>query len=179
MSDLATQLRGNSKAARVLFLDLDGTVRKGLDELGRFVNGPEDVEVFEGVPKLLRRYRDQGWRIVGVTNQGGVALGHLSFEKMNLALVETVRQCENLFDRIVSCVHHPDAKDPEMAVCWCRKPRIGMLVFAGLSLSEQHNEFYPPHLMLMVGDRPEDEECARNAGIAFKWAADWRTEALD
>lgn len=179
MSGLAERLRGGDKAVPVLFLDLDGTVRKGLDELGRFVNGPEDVEIFEGVPKLLKRYRDRGWRIVGVTNQGGVALGHLSLDKLNAAVVETDRQCDGLFDRIVACVHHPDAADPEMAVCWCRKPRIGMLVFAGLHLAEQHGEFYPPHMMLMVGDRPEDEECARNAGIAFKSAAEWRAEALD
>jgi D-glycero-D-manno-heptose 1,7-bisphosphate phosphatase len=180
MSDLARRLRGDQKAVPILFLDLDGTVRKGFDEIGRFVNGPEDVQIFDEVPALLRRYKDRGWRIVGVTNQGGVALGHLTFDAMTEALAETARQCgAGTFDRVISCVHHPRAADPEMAVCWCRKPRIGMLVFAGLSLGHQHHdEFYPPHLMLMVGDRPEDEECARNAGIAFKWAAEWRREAL-
>ena len=41
-----TTLRVSEKAVPVLYLDMDGTVRKGKDELGRFVNGPEDVEVF-------------------------------------------------------------------------------------------------------------------------------------
>jgi phosphoglycolate phosphatase-like HAD superfamily hydrolase len=27
---------------------------------------------------------------------------------------------------------------------------------------------------LMVGDRVEDEQCAKNAGINFIWANDWR-----
>lgn len=36
------------KSYRVLYLDLDGTVRHGFDELGRFVNKPEDVTVFSG-----------------------------------------------------------------------------------------------------------------------------------
>ena len=27
---------------------------------------------------------------------------------------------------------------------------------------------------LFVGDRPEDEECARLAGFPFQWAKDWR-----
>jgi hypothetical protein len=36
--------RTGERQVRVLYLDLDGTVRKGSDELGRFVNGPEDVE---------------------------------------------------------------------------------------------------------------------------------------
>lgn len=26
----------------------------------------------------------------------------------------------------------------------------------------------------MVGDRPEDQECAEKAGIAFMWAHEWR-----
>jgi phosphoglycolate phosphatase-like HAD superfamily hydrolase len=30
---------------------------------------------------------------------------------------------------------------------------------------------------LMVGDRAEDEECARLAGLDFVWAADWRKQA--
>jgi D-glycero-D-manno-heptose 1,7-bisphosphate phosphatase len=179
MSDLAVQLRGDQTPTPILFLDLDGTVRKGADELGRFVNGPEDVEIFEGVPELMKRYRSRGFRIIGVTNQGGVALGYLSLELMTAALRETDRQCGKLFDNIISCVHHPDAEDPEIAVCWCRKPRIGMLVFAGVNLGLHHSdEFYPPSLMLMVGDRPEDAECAKNAGINFKWAAEWRREIL-
>jgi phosphoglycolate phosphatase-like HAD superfamily hydrolase len=29
------------------------------------------------------------------------------------------------------------------------------------------------HKSLFVGDRPEDEECAKRAGIAFSWAWDF------
>jgi phosphoglycolate phosphatase-like HAD superfamily hydrolase len=32
-----------------------------------------------------------------------------------------------------------------------------------------------PTEILMVGDRPEDEQCAKNANIPFMWAHDWRT----
>lgn len=31
--------------------------------------------------------------------------------------------------------------------------------------------------LLMVGDRPEDQECARLAGLDFQWASDWRAQA--
>jgi D-glycero-D-manno-heptose 1,7-bisphosphate phosphatase len=161
----------------ILFLDLDGTVRKGFDELGRFVNGPEDVEVFPEVPSLLARYRRDGWRIVGVSNQGGIALGHVSEADVHAAMDETQRQVGGLFDSIVFCPHHPGAGDPLEADCWCRKPRVGMLVNAAVSMARKHpDEFYQPRLALMVGGHPEDEECARNAGVAFRWAADWRKE---
>jgi histidinol phosphatase-like enzyme len=73
------------------------------------------------------------------------------------------------------CQHHPDAKDPEYAVCWCRKPRIGNVVLAARELCEQYpDEYYPPHLALFVGDRPEDQGCADNAGIRFMDAKEWR-----
>lgn len=162
------------KPTKVLYIDLDGTVRKGYDELGRFVNGPADVEIFEGVPSLLMKYKKKGWRIVGITNQGGVALGHVKFADMEQAIFKTQRLCHNVFDKIMACVHHPEAKTREMAVCWCRKPRIGNVVEAAVALGDTYNEYYPPHMALFVGDRPEDRECADNANIKFMDAAEWR-----
>lgn len=162
------------KATKVLYLDLDGTVRRGFDELGRFVNKKEDVEVFDGVVDLMRKYKEKGWRIVGVTNQGGVATGQLSYEDMAAAIIETNRQTEQLFDKIMVCVHHPDAREKEMAVCWCRKPRIGNVVLAAHELGKVYDEYYPPHLALFIGDRPEDKQCAENAGIPFMDAKEWR-----
>lgn len=162
----------------VLYLDLDGTVRWGRDELGRFINGPEDVRLFDGVASLLREYRRAGWRIVAISNQGGIALGHMSMETCAAAMMRTQRESGWAFDKIAWCRHHPAAADPEMAVCWCRKPRIGLIVETAYALAEKHQgEFYPPHLALFVGDRPEDQGCAEGAGIAFMEAAEWRSGA--
>jgi D-glycero-D-manno-heptose 1,7-bisphosphate phosphatase len=96
------------------------------------------------------------------------------------AMRETYRQADGLFDKIAWCQHHPRAEDPEMARCWCRKPSPGLIVESALSLARLHRgEIYPPHMGLMVGDRPEDEECARLAGLGFQWATDWRAQASD
>lgn len=164
------------KTIPVLYLDLDGTVRKGKDELGRFVNGPEDVEVFPEAITLMRAWKRKGGRIVACSNQGGVALGIVTAEEVAAAMVETHRQTGYLFDKIAWCSHHPSAEDPEMARCWCRKPSPGLVIEAALGLAERHTgEIYPPHLGLFVGDRPEDQECARLAGLDFTWATDWRS----
>jgi D-glycero-D-manno-heptose 1,7-bisphosphate phosphatase len=163
------------RAVPVLYLDMDGTVRKGKDELGRFVNGPGDVEVFPEAVAKMRLWKRGGGRIAAVSNQGGVALGILTYEKVAAAMAETQRQCDHLFDVISFCVHHPDAKHPEMARCWCRKPSAGAVVEAVHGLKDRFpDEFYPPYMGLFVGDRPEDEECARSAGLDFEWAKDWR-----
>lgn len=167
----------SDKAVALLVLDLDGTVRKGLDELGRFVNGPADVEVFPEAVKLMREWKAAGGRIIGVSNQGGIALGHCTMDNVAAAMSETHRQCDGLFDKIAWCRHHPDAKDPEYARCWCRKPKPGLLIEAALSLARATHEFYPPYMGLFVGDRPEDALCAGTCSFDFKWAKDWRAMA--
>ena len=165
-------------AARLLILDLDGTVRKGFDELGRFVNGPDDVEVFPEAIVQMRRWKQAGGRIIGVSNQGGIALGHVTMPAVTAAMAKTYVLTGCLFDKIAFCQHHPAASDPEFARCWCRKPAPGLVIEAALDLGRQHDEMYPPHLALFVGDRPEDEECARICQIDFRWAKDWRGESL-
>jgi len=166
------------KAVPVLFLDLDGTVRQGKDDaLGRFVNGPEDVAVFPEAVEMMRRWKKAGGRIICVSNQGGVALGIVSYAKVEAAMRETYVQAERLPDKIAFCCHHPRAEHPEMARCWCRKPSPGLVIEAALEVGHHYGEIYPPYMALFVGDRDEDKECARLAGIDFQWAADWRAQA--
>jgi len=168
------------RATPVLYLDIDGTVREGKDDaLGRFVNGPEDVRVFPEAVEMMRRWKAGGGRIIGVSNQGGVALGIVTYESVAAAMVETHLQTGELFDKITFCVHHPAAQHPEMARCWCRKPSPGLIIEAALDLAPHHGESYPPYMGLMVGDRAEDEECARLAGLDFQWAVDWRARSHD
>ena len=166
------------KAVPVLYLDLDGTVRQGKDDaLGRFVNGPRDVVVFPEAVEMMRRWKAGGGRIVAVSNQGGLALGLVSAHAVAAAMLETQRQCEGLFDRMLWCSHHPAAADPEFARCWCRKPSAGAVAEAAHALLEKFpGEYYPPHMGLFVGDRDEDEQCARSAGLNFQWAAEWRAQ---
>jgi D-glycero-D-manno-heptose 1,7-bisphosphate phosphatase len=164
------------KSIPVLFLDIDGTVREGKDDaLGRFVNGPEDVRVFPEAVAAIRQWKEAGGRVVGISNQGGIALGIVTAEKVNAAMDETMKQCNGLIDRIFICPHHPQAPDLAEARCFCRKPAPGLVVMASLYYYHQFGEHCPMHLGLMVGDRPEDRECASLAGLSFMWAKDWRS----
>jgi D-glycero-D-manno-heptose 1,7-bisphosphate phosphatase len=167
----------NPKPISLLCLDIDGTVRHGKDELGRFVNTPADVIVFPEAVEKMRKWKDAGGRIVGVSNQGGIALGHMTMEHCAQAMTRTQELTGGLFDCIAWCRHHPAAKDPLMARCWCRKPSPGLIIEAAHGLSMRFpDEYYPPSLALMVGDRNEDRECARLANIDFQAAAEWRTQ---
>lgn len=164
-----------SKATPVLYLDLDGTVRDG----SKFVNRVEDVYVFPEAIQQMRKAKQLGWRIVAISNQGGVAMGHMTFETLQAIMAETQKQTEGLFDKIMACVHFPDATEPEMAVCWCRKPRIGLIVEAAIDLGQHFDEYYPPYMALFVGDREEDRQCAEAANIQFIEAETWRNPSPD
>lgn len=175
MNNFLFQNQTTPKHVSVLVLDIDGTVRESKDDaLGRFVNGPEDVRVFPEAVQLMQEWRERGGRIVGLSNQGGIAMGFLTPQKMAAAMVETVRQCRNLFDRVAVCPHHPEAPEPSQSRCWCRKPSPGLLVTTLQAMGQDYSELYPPHMGLFVGDRPEDRECAKLAGFDFMDASDWR-----
>lgn len=165
-----------NKPTPVLYLDLDGTVRKGYDQLGKFVNKAEDVEIFPNAIALMRAYKNKGYRIVGVSNQGGVALGYTTYDDCHKAMVETERQCHGLFDTISFCIHHPDAKQQKDAICWCRKPLPGLVIEAALALEQKYAETYPPYLALFVGDMKTDRECAALLNIQFMDAEAWRKQ---
>lgn len=159
----------------ILYVDLDGTVRHGLDELGHFVNGPEDVVVFPEAIEQLRRWRQEvGGRVIGVSNQGGIAKGYMTGEACSAAMMATYEATEGLIDMIAFCPHEPTAPDPENR-CWCRKPRAGLVIEGTMRLEMAYpDERYPRHLALFVGDRKEDELCASAANVDFVWAKDWR-----
>ncbi len=160
---------------RIPFTDLDGTVRKGKDELGRFVNTPEDVELFEGVKDILWRYYDAGWLIVGIINQGGIALGHMTWEAHTACVIKMFKLLArddgiHPYLSVEVCPHAPDAG------CLCRKPRYGMLAFAAHRIMIAKDIDWEGSLF--VGDRPEDRECAAAAGIRFQVASQWREKPL-
>lgn len=163
------------KSVPVLWLDIDGTVRHGYAELGRFVNTASDVVVFPEAVDRMKAWKAGGGRIVGVTNQGGIATGKVKETAVMKALARTNELCGYAFDKIAYCRHHPDADHPEMARCWCRKPAPGLVIETAYSMSERHRgEIYPPYMGLFVGDRDEDRECARIASIDFQLASEWR-----
>ncbi len=166
------------KPTPLLAVDVDGTVRHGRTELGRFVNTPDDVAVFPEAVEQIRRWKARGGRVVAVSNQGGIALGHTTMVQCAATMMRTYELCDRLLDKICWCAHYDSdaVKDPEMRYCWCRKPSPGLLIEGALDLAAKHNEYYPPHMGLFVGDRPEDEECARLAGMPFRWAHEWRAE---
>lgn len=149
-----------------LFVDLDGTVRHTLSGRVHPLE-PWDQRLFPGVRERLSAYREHGYAVVGVTNQGGVGLGLLTardVERINERLTEQL--APGLFELILYCPFHPHARRRDFSEhAHRRKPQPGMAF-------EARDQLYLDlEQSIMVGDMDIDEQFARNAGIGrFYWA---------
>jgi histidinol-phosphate phosphatase family protein len=148
------------KQPRILFLDRDGTLN---DSCGsRPPHSPREIRLLPGVRETLHHYASLGWRLVIVTNQGGVAFGYIS-ESGAWAIHRTVLDALPVrVDATYLCPHHPQGT--EMAYrrdCPQRKPAPGALLDA---LSRYQAR---PQECLCVGDQETDRQAAEAAGIPF------------
>ncbi len=102
---------------RAVFFDRDGTLCEDADYLGRW----EDFWEFPDI-KTLARLIEKGFKLIGVTNQSGIARGIVREDfvrEVNNHFVES-----HGFTDFLYCPHHPDEN------CPCRKPRPGMALRA-------------------------------------------------
>ncbi|MEZ4389308.1 MAG: HAD family hydrolase [Candidatus Krumholzibacteriia bacterium] len=135
-----------------LFLDRDGVVVVEKDYLSR----ADDVELEAGVGPALRRAREAGFQLVGLSNQSG--LGRGKFTPADLAAVMT-RLDELLaaagcpFDAFLYCPHAPEAG------CRCRKPGPGLLEEAAAMVR------WEPARSWLIGDKISDVDLAVSAGL--------------
>jgi len=152
-----------------LCLDLDGTVR--YSKRGDFIHKPEDIALYKGVEDVIWRCRERGYLVLGISNQGGIAYGLKTLRTVE----EEIRVTRELFGRDpfddiqYNPLHPGGRKKPFNLKTLLRKPETGMLAVFEAKMFNR-GIIVDWENSLFVGDRPEDEECAQNAGIPFTWA---------
>jgi D-glycero-D-manno-heptose 1,7-bisphosphate phosphatase len=155
-----------------LCLDLDGTIR--FSPSSKYIQHAEDIELFAGVEKKIWEYKNKGYLIFGVTNQGGVAYDHKTPEG-NLAEIAYTRSLfsKDPFDSVKYCYHMEEGSVfPFSYRSLMRKPFTGMLTLLEV---EAWNEGYVIDWdkSVFVGDNEVDKGCAEKAGLKFEWAKDF------
>jgi histidinol-phosphate phosphatase family protein len=106
-----------------------------------------------------------GWRIVIITNQGGVAFGYLTEAEAHVTHQAVLDALPVEVDASYLCPHHPRGTVPRYAKhCPNRKPAPGAILDA-LERFEAR-----PQDCLFVGDRDTDRQAATAAGVPFRWA---------
>lgn len=160
----------------VLFLDLDGTIRES--RTGGFIDGPDDVQIIQGRGAVLEKYFNEGWVLIGVTNQGGIAHGHKDPSQVHAENRKTNDLLQGKLKDIYFSPFHEESDHKVFGrASLLRKPHYGMLVQAEIDLPRDHGILPAIDHSLMVGDREEDQKCAEKAGIDFQWAEEFFDDA--
>ena len=144
---------------RALIVWCDGILMRSRSG-ARTPTSADDVAVIDGGGDVLRRFRDEGWRLVGLSWQPEIAAG----ERTPGDVAAIVGRMQALLDIEVDVVWCPHAAGPP--VCWCRKPLpgLGVLAIARYSLD--------PRRCLFVGSGTLDPGFARRLGFDYRDAAD-------
>src|SRR5256885_1755123 len=112
---------------RAIFLDRDGT----LVYPRHFPSTPAELMLYPEIETGLRRLQSAGFRLIVVTNQPGIALGHFSeaqLQHMNQQIKKEFGRLGVRLDGMYYCPHHPEGSISEWTLrCDCRKPQPGML----------------------------------------------------
>jgi D-glycero-D-manno-heptose 1,7-bisphosphate phosphatase len=145
---------------RALFLDRDGTL---ITDTG-YPRDPARVVLLPGVVAPLLAAKANGWALVIVSNQSGVARGLVTRDEaasVQARVDELFAREGVVFDGAYFCFHGPEE------ACACRKPAPGMILTAAREL----------HLAaggsIMIGDKPSDVQAGQAAGcrtVAFAGA---------
>jgi D-glycero-D-manno-heptose 1,7-bisphosphate phosphatase len=144
-----------------VFLDRDNTLIVNDGDLG----DPDRVRLLDGVTTGLVALRDAGYRLVVVSNQGGVARGaftEAAVADVNRRIDQLLRQHaqgRSLIDRFYYCPFHPEGARTEYRRehPW-RKPGPGMLLQAAADLDLDLATSW------LVGDQERDVVAGQSAG---------------
>jgi D-glycero-D-manno-heptose 1,7-bisphosphate phosphatase len=131
-------------------------------------------KLLPGVPKAIRLLNDLGLSVAIVSNQPGIAKGHMKLETLKVferTMLSRIGVQGGRVDRIYYCLHHPEAKVPKLRQrCRCRKPEIGLLEQAAADLRASLDECY------MIGDGIPDLLAGSRAGCRTIFIGPWKCE---
>jgi aryl-alcohol dehydrogenase-like predicted oxidoreductase/histidinol phosphatase-like enzyme/predicted kinase len=145
---------------RAVFVWCDGILMRSRSG-ARTPIAADDLEIVPHRGEVLRRYRGEGWRIVGLSWQPEIADGTRTADEAEAVLARLRERLDVEMDTL-SCPH--GAGPP---VCWCRKPLPGLAVQA----IQQHR--LDPARCVYVGNGPQDPGFARRLGFTYRADADF------
>lgn len=163
---------------KAVLLDRDGVINALVyHEDAGVIDGPftpSQFKLLPRVPSAIRELNSLGLKVAIVSNQPGIAKGHIRpgllkfFERKTLS---SVRAGGGRIDGIHYCLHHPDAKLRKYRKkCGCRKPATGLLQDAARDLGVELEECY------MIGDGIADLIAGTRAGCRTIFVGRWKCE---
>lgn len=144
---------------KIVYLDRDGTINVEKN----YLIDPKDFEFINGSDKAIKLLKDNGYKVVVVTNQAGVARGYYSEEdviKLHEYINKLLSKIGTSIDKFYYCPHHPVAGiGYYKRICPCRKPGTQMLEKAAKTYDIDVDNSY------MIGDNMADMAAGNSFGV--------------
>jgi aryl-alcohol dehydrogenase-like predicted oxidoreductase len=122
---------------------------------GRSPSSAEDVLVLVERAAILRRYRDEGWRLLGLAWRPEIADQTLTIDQVQAGFA----RMQELLGVSMEILYCPHGAGPP--ICWCRKPLPGQAV-----VFIQRYRLDPPQC-IYVGAGSQDPGFARRLGFQY------------
>lgn len=139
---------------KAAFFDRDGTINVEVNYLYKV----EDFKFIDGIPELIKSFNDNGYKVIVITNQAGIARGYYTENDMHILheyINEELRKIGAHIDAFYFCPHHPDFTGD----CNCRKPKTGMIEQAIKDFDIDVTQ------SVLFGDKSWDVEAGEKCGI--------------
>lgn len=152
-------------ANKAVFIDRDGTMARDVT----YCSCPEDFELFPETAEGIKLLSENGFKVIVVTNQSGIARGYFTEEtlgKIHEKMKGELAGAGTRVDAIYYCPHHPDDG------CDCRKPKPGMALQGALDLDIDLSQSY------VVGDMDMDIEMGHRIGCKTLLIGDKKDKLL-
>jgi len=139
---------------KAILFDYDGTLRVTKSG-GHFPTDVNDIEIIPGRTEKLLELQKQGYILLGVSNQSGIAKGLLTHETA-IACFEKTNEMLGVNIDYKYCGHSVPP-----IICYCRKPGVGL----GVDFIEKYK--LDSSQCTMVGDLTSDKTFAKRCGFKY------------
>lgn len=145
----------NSNSKKALFLDRDGVININPPKHD-YVKNWGEFKFNKKIFSILKTATQNGYKIIVVTNQRGIARKLLSLDTFTIITKNmdmVLKRKGVIVNAVYYCPHDLEEK------CRCRKPEPGLFIGA----IKDYN--IDPRVSIMLGDSISDKNAAKKAGI--------------
>ena len=147
-----------TRPEKVIFIDRDGVINKDPGGWTKYdyVTHWEEFHFIDGALQALALFKKSGFRVVIISNQGGIGKGYFTKEdldRVSSKMLAAIRKLGGGIENIYYCVHKKEDN------CNCRKPNTGMLEAAIKRYG------VVPHETYFIGDSIVDVTAGMKMGI--------------
>jgi D-glycero-D-manno-heptose 1,7-bisphosphate phosphatase len=121
-----------------------------------YVKSVAEFEWLAGAREAVRRLNDEGWLVLVVTNQRGIARGLMAAADVEAIHARAQRELVEIGAHVDGFYYCPHGNEDG---CSCRKPQPGLILRAAQEWNADLAASF------LIGDDDRDIEAARRAGV--------------